>query len=732
MKTKKSKKSLQRDEPTEQPSKKRVRIKREPDNDVVEIPVDEKPAVIDAHLWNLTYDHIIHIDSISTPQILQALSSQLPSPATLTDITRTIHSLLLKALGPRVSHLEVGFRQPTFLSSPVFPLSIGLRLAQHEYTETVEKGPEGGGPEAEGFRGFWGTACQLRRFPDGSLREAVVWPCGTGTRMEKRTVCGKIVRTVLQRHCAVGGACVRSTGNVWMETLALQRIELPKDWPAYTSGEEYLQTLTTTYDTLARDLRNIQDLPLAITAIRSTAPALRHTEPFPPLPATFAPEHRTPPPFTRSLPVQVVLEGSSRWPDDRPAIQRLKTAFQLQFAEYLKEAGYRVVVRGVEDVLVWKEGWCFRLEVVYLGEMQLSRRVVLPDGRVKMEDTEEFARLRMEYDLLPKLASGVAGVARLNESFGVACRLAKRWTACQLLSGYLSAEAVELIMASVYLHPDPGHTCPVAPELGFLRFLHRLSHHNWHKDPLIVNFSDELKAEDIAEVRREVAEERSKKEGAAMWIAVPFERTSLWTTPYPNGIVLKRLTLLAQSALTIAENIRMGPVTKAETDVNVIFHGKLISGDDWDVIIHLKPASVSRAHEQLPAKTPQTKAKKSHLPLLKYRAQKDADTSPAGIIVDLDTVSTYVEKLRAAYDHCAYFMADPSGHAVMVKWKRAAFAAQEVEKVEEFPWAGHSVGIREKGRMTGVLDVAAVLEDVGLMGRGMVKSVQVLTEHWQI
>ena len=61
--------------------------------------------------------------------------------------------------------------------------------------------------------------------------------------------------------------------------------------------------------------------------------------------------------------MQVVLEGSAKWPNDRRAIARLKTAFQLKIAEYLKGLEYSVVVAEVDGVRVWKEGYCFLVQV---------------------------------------------------------------------------------------------------------------------------------------------------------------------------------------------------------------------------------------------------------------------------------------------------------------------------------------------------------------------------------
>ena len=51
--------------------------------------------------------------------------------------------------------------------------------------------------QAPSFRSFWGEKSELRRFKDGSILEAVVWPCNS--LAERRTVCGRIIKHLLQR-----------------------------------------------------------------------------------------------------------------------------------------------------------------------------------------------------------------------------------------------------------------------------------------------------------------------------------------------------------------------------------------------------------------------------------------------------------------------------------------------------------------------------------------------------
>ncbi|EDO27361.1 predicted protein [Nematostella vectensis] len=51
--------------------------------------------------------------------------------------------------------------------------------------------------EAAIFREFWGSKSELRRFKDGSILEAVVWPSSSAG--ERRTVCERIIKYLLNR-----------------------------------------------------------------------------------------------------------------------------------------------------------------------------------------------------------------------------------------------------------------------------------------------------------------------------------------------------------------------------------------------------------------------------------------------------------------------------------------------------------------------------------------------------
>lgn len=56
--------------------------------------------------------------------------------------------------------------------------------------------------QAADFRKFWGVKSELRRFQDGSIREAVVWSKGK-TLADKRIICKKIIKFLLKTKFSI-------------------------------------------------------------------------------------------------------------------------------------------------------------------------------------------------------------------------------------------------------------------------------------------------------------------------------------------------------------------------------------------------------------------------------------------------------------------------------------------------------------------------------------------------
>ncbi|XP_048705773.2 nucleolar protein 6 isoform X2 [Caretta caretta] len=458
-----------------------------------------------------TFDHVFHLKHVSKLQgackKMQLLNELMDRggnyvAAALPFVT----SLLARGLAGRVLLLTHSLPQaPQWPISAEPPkhkdaghLSFGLLLTPEFATSILEKGPEADRPEAAEFRKFWGEKSELRRFQDGAICEAVVW--GAETMCQKRLIPEQIVKHLLCLHADIPESSICYTGAVLESVIRVGRE------PAGT-GEEAMVSIVRSYDDLSRKLWNLEGLPLMVTAVQGTHPTLRYTDVFPPTPMkpdysyhmrikdkeSLLPLAEKPcPAYIAPMKVVCHMEGSGQWPQDKEAIKRVKAAFHLRLAELLSQQ-HQLLCRPVATHTdVYKDGYVFRLQVAYHREPHILKEVVTPEGMLKYRDTEESQQLELETLHLPYLTSSLHGLQQQHPAFSGTSRLAKRWVRAQLLSDSLSDECVDLLAASLFLHPGP-FTPPSSPQVGFLRFLHLLMAFDWKNSPLIVNLNADLK-----------------------------------------------------------------------------------------------------------------------------------------------------------------------------------------------------------------------------------------------
>ena len=101
-----------------------------------------------------------------------------------------------------------------------------------------------------------------------------------------------------------------------------------------------------------------------------------------------------------------------------------------------------------------------------------------------------------------------------NHFSGVA-RLAKRWLSCQMLLDLYNEEAIDLLCAYLFVHPEPfeppryyiiiknvrnnraffNSLIPYSSiAVGFIRFISLLSNFDFKTQPIIINFNNEFKS----------------------------------------------------------------------------------------------------------------------------------------------------------------------------------------------------------------------------------------------
>ncbi|XP_076350241.1 nucleolar protein 6 Mat89Ba isoform X2 [Tachypleus tridentatus] len=633
-----------------------------------------------------------------------------------------IISLLREGLGKRIHFLDVQFQLTETWTSeedPPYPnyngeIIIGILMNQDNAKDVLDKGPTADSPEAEAFREFWGHKSELRRFQDGSICEAVLWPASSVA--DKRMIFELVAKFVLEKHAGISAQFVEIIGGQLDHLLTVPSFSLPSDWPSYGTGEEAASVVIESYNSLVKKLRSVEGLPLSITSIQGISPVFRGCEVFPPVPISYHAGNKITtqkgnctilkgsvgmaPKWIQPLKVVVHMEGSGKWPDDIQAIRQVKAAFHIRLAELLKRQFSLTAAPFPEYVDIFMDGYVFRIIIACHKELILSRQVMTPEGMVAVKHSEESQHLERQTVLLPKLTSTLQGLHAQHSIFSASCRLAKRWVNSQLLGDHISEVCIELLVASLFLSPTP-FTVP--------------GNHDWQTSPLILNLNNEFKKEDFTEIQNTFTSQRATL--PPMVIAIPQDKVvSSWTRHSPSFRILHRLVILAKEALVTLEKQLKEP---SEMDIKVVFRPPL---DLYDVIIHLRPLQIPKRHLGVDYQEGKFLSKcEPH----KYTKEKKLP------VVDYDPVVKYLEELNESFEEFALFFYDHfGGEFIGVLWKPFAFEPKPF-KISHI--GGRMIkGSTKDGEASIVPNVEAILEDFSILGTGLVRCIETKTEKWMI
>lgn len=421
--------------------------------------------------------------------------------------------------------------------------------------EVLEKGPPADDPESAEFRAFWGKKSELRRFQDGFVCEAVHWgPAKTWA--QRRLVCRSIISYLLEDRLSIDSNDYTYVADQLDSVLSLPKLE---DAEGYGTGEEACRSALEALDGLTKDLRNVDELPLIITQIQGTAATFRYTETFPPMPqipqgsfklfghkhGCLTPSAEMTPMFLPSLKVLLTLETSGKWPDDLEAVKRVKAAFYLKLGERLQKQFQLVTKTFADGVIVVYEGYVFQLVIAYQRDIALLKRT-MEDGLIKYRDNAQSQQLERDIVILPRLTTALRGLQAQHPAFSCTVRLVKRWIASHMLLDYFEEEAIEIIVASLFMNASmygvpqevsssTNSRCAVdwvgsmCPQVAFLRFLQMVSRRDWHNQALLINFGDTLSPEELKEMDRTLSGKEHSK--AVLVLATPYDQSGIFDLP---------------------------------------------------------------------------------------------------------------------------------------------------------------------------------------------------------
>ncbi|CAN1814117.1 Nucleolar protein 6, partial [Linum perenne] len=626
-----------------------------------------------------------------------------------------VHNILSQGLGDRAKSVRViwrnissGCRLEKGLSAlNQEPLIVGVSVSSlEEAYRVVDIGPNAEDKDAAlKFRKFWGEKAELRRFKDGRIAESTVWEANQWT---KHLILKRIVEHVLVRHLSI------SETNI---TQIVDQLDFSLLHGA-SDPISFYPDLCAAFDVLEKRLRLIEDIPLKISHVQSLDPALRATSVFPPEPHPLAIEKGSAKKLSKltssciqPLEVMIQLEGSANWPKDEVAIEKTKSAFLLKIGESL-ESNWKMTCNATEDdVVIFLKGYAFRLNILH------DRALTLVNSGSGSQRAKQVCSADKRIFLQSQHSSIINGVQRLYPAYGPVVRLAKRWVAAHLFSACLTDEAVELLVAHLFVNPLP-FKAPSSRLTGFLRFLRLLAEYDWSFSALVVDINNDLSPSDKEEIEKNFLLSRKGYEGnmqnvsPAMFLATPYDKASVAWTSSLNTMELKRLVAYARSSATLLTKLVLqdeNDSSRWECILRTPFNNY-----DAVVLLHADKLPFPR-HLLFPSAVNQGdtgrvivhgNATKSFAPFFTAEDFKgNLQQLKDKLLVDFNPLRCYVTDLKAKFSTVKLWYDALGGDAIGLTWKRL-----RDEKDDE-----------DEGD-----DPVDILKAVGEAGKGLVKSVHLV------
>ncbi|KAH0562575.1 hypothetical protein GP486_002742 [Trichoglossum hirsutum] len=619
---------------------------------------------------------------------------------------------LIYLSGPEAGSWPINEPTPSTGSQP--RILVGFLLNSANAGRVVDHGPPAEAKEeAAAFRDFWGKKAELRRFKDGSILESLVW-----SKESKTPIFQQVVLYLLDRNFGIDVTkAVTFVGDNFSGPILMPGA-------SGTQTIAMFQPIMTEFNKLERDIRTMEGLPLQLSQISGSSPKLRYTSIDPP-PSSGRPGANMDP-----ADVVILFEGSGRWPDDLAAIQRTKVAFLLKIAEVLEESVEDITARtGLENGdssirnisfldVTYKSGAAFRLRIHNEREQTLLERL-LKSKSLEPRKREEAILAQSEYKrIFAQSRSHTQALQTLCTRFvflSPTIRLVKLWFASHLLSRHVSEELAELFVVHIFLQPYPWES-PSSVMTGFLRTLLWLSRWDWRLDPLIVDFSGEMKVGDINAIKTRF--EAWRKIDPGMNRVVLFAASNLdpegltWTQFGPSKVVAARVTALARSACAAVK----------EAGLEIVPETLFIpSAADYDFTIHLSSRFSSYRRGKKPS------AKHTIFKNLQTHAGQDANVDLLGY----DPVRLFVEELTNLYANNIIFFHNSHGGTFIGgiwsplatsprPWKvNLSYSTKPMVSQEE---ADEDENPEEVARL--VVNKTAILNEIARLGGDMISRIE--------
>ncbi|TVY42334.1 U3 small nucleolar RNA-associated protein [Lachnellula subtilissima] len=677
---------------------------------------DEAKASLDM-LNDAAFDQFESTFILRTSQPLQRYDCilSLPVPARAFDSSTCDHvsqvtrfslrlfDVLREGLSDRVKLINIKSSKPsswsTKSSGPILPgqsLLVSVVFDPANIDRLVDHGPAAEEKKkAAKFQKFWGEKAELRRFKDGSILESLVWKTGS-----TYSIFQDIVSYLIKRHF----------DEEVSQGLRLIGESFEKALPSSAASSKLFETLKQAYNTFEKNVRDLEGLPLQLRQLSAISPQLRNSSIDPP---SFSPQR----PLKTPAAVLIQFEGSGRWPDDIVAIQRTKIAFLLKIGSLLQDADASITTRvGLENEdqklqncsfldVIYESGAVFRLRIHNDREQTLLERLVKDkstDPRTREDAVAASSLYKRTFIQLPLLNQSISTHCTRFPLLSPTIRLVKLWFDRHMLSGHVSEELIELIVASIFLQPYPWRA-PSSVMTGFLRTLMFISRWDWRLVPLIVDFTGTMTRKDVSSINTRLEAWRKIDPGmnrTVLFAASNHDTTGVaFTDKGPSRMAAARMTALAVSAYKLVKD------KGVELDQRSLF---ATSTADYDFVVHISPIFAADQRRK--------EASKHKFKNLEVQSEANLE------LVGYNPVQLCLSELEKLYaNSVVFFHSEVSGSVIAGLWNPQHVVPRSFKV--NMTYATKIFGDSEEGKIG--IDKSAILLEIARLGGDMVSRIEV-------
>ena len=352
------------------------------------------------------------------------------------------------------------------------------------------------------------------------------------------------------------------------------------------------------FEELQKRILSLKSLPLDVRQLSASCPQLRSA-------SIDLCGDMTARSLTQPMDVVIQFEGSTRWPDDIAAVQRIKIAFLAKLSELLESQTASYICHlGLENedkpllnpayLDIMTNALTFRFRVYHDREVALLSRQArekVTTGQSREAADFAIALHKRIFVLSPAYTHFFRILCSKFTLLSPTIRLLKQWCSSHLLSPHFSPEVLELIAARAFTSPFP-YDIPGSLRSAFFRSLSFIAGWNWSIEPLILDLRGDMTDLEVETIRKCFEGWRSNDPAmnrVVLFVASNFDlEGTAWTFQGPIKVVAARLTSLARAACSLFETHNFA------LDARKLFTSNLM---EYDFIIHLKPNQLNQSQD---------------------------------------------------------------------------------------------------------------------------------------